>query len=107
MSLSIKKGDRVRVRCGRDKGRVSRVLEVFRGEDGHVEKLLVEHVNMIHRHTRAAANRQGGIIEREAPIHVSNVMLVDPKTEESTRYGVKIGEDGRKVRVSKKSGSVL
>jgi len=107
MSLAIRKGDSVRIRCGRDKGRVERVIEVIRDSNGKVSKLLIEHVNMKKRHTRATRDQSGGIVQKEAPIDVSNAMLVDPKTNVSTRFGSKIDENGRKVRVSRKSGDVL
>jgi len=107
MSLQIKKGDRVRVRTGRDKGRVERVLGVRRDTSGRVVKVLVEHVSMVRRHKRAAGRQQqqGGIQEQEAYIDVSNVMLVDPKNSQSTRFGVGQSPDGKKVRISRKSGS--
>ncbi|MCX7014302.1 MAG: 50S ribosomal protein L24 [Candidatus Sumerlaeota bacterium] len=106
MSLQIKKGDRVRVRTGRDKGRLERVLGVRRDARGRVVKVLVEHVNLVRRHQRAKGRQQqGGIQEKEAYIDVSNVMLVDPKNNLSTRFGVGEGAEGKKVRISRKSGS--
>jgi large subunit ribosomal protein L24 len=102
--LHIKKGDQVIVITGKDKGKKGQVLAAYPA-DGRV---LVEGVNMIKRHTNPnVANPQGGIIEREAPINASNVMIVDPKTGEPTRVGKKFLADGTKVRYAKKSGEVL
>jgi large subunit ribosomal protein L24 len=99
----IRKGDKVMVRAGRDKGRTGTVLRVL-GDD----RLLVENVNMVKRHTRPNPNRNvtGGIIDKEAPIHVSNVALLNSATGKGERVGFKILEDGRKVRVFKRSGEV-
>ncbi|BCJ87328.1 50S ribosomal protein L24 [Effusibacillus dendaii] len=102
--LHVKKGDQVKVISGKDKGKKGKILEAYPSEG----RVLVEGVNMIKRHTRAnAAYPQGGIIEREAPIHASNVMVLDPKTDEPTRTGKKILKDGKKVRYAKKSGEVI
>ena len=103
MAARVKKGDRVVVTTGRDKGKTGEVLGVM-PKDGRV---LVQGVNMIKRHTRASQTQQGGIIEREAPLHLSNVMLADPKTGEPTRVGFKVLDDGRKVPVAKRSGEVI
>ena len=103
MAARVKKGDRVVVTTGRDKGKTGEVLGVM-PKDGRV---LVQGVNMIKRHTRPSQTQQGGIIEREAPLHLSNVMLADPKTGEPTRVGFKVLDDGRKVRVAKRSGEVI
>lgn len=103
MAARVKKGDRVVVTTGRDKGKTGEVLGVT-PKDGRV---LVQGVNMIKRHTRPSQTQQGGIIEREAPLHLSNVMLADPKTGEPTRIGFKVLDDGRKVRVAKRSGEVI
>ncbi|HEX9625461.1 MAG TPA: 50S ribosomal protein L24 [Acidiferrobacterales bacterium] len=99
----IRKGDKVMVRAGRDKGKTGTVLRVL-GDD----RLLVESVNMVKRHTRPNPNRNvtGGIIDKEAPIHVSNVALLNGATGKGERVGFKILEDGRKVRVFKRSGEV-
>jgi large subunit ribosomal protein L24 len=108
MSLQIKKGDRVRVRTGKDKGSAGRILEVLRDKRGRVARVLVEHVNMVFRHKRSSSTQQqGGIVEQEAPINISNVMLIDPETNEATRFGSRIGEDGRRERVSRRSGKPL
>ena len=103
MKFKIKKGDKVVVITGRDKGRSGEVLRVLRDED----RVLVQGVNMIKRHTRPAAGQPGGIIEKEAAIHISNVAHLDPKSNKPTRVGYKFLEDGRKVRVAKRSGEVL
>jgi large subunit ribosomal protein L24 len=103
MAAKIKKNDRVVVLAGKDKGRQGNVVRVFPKEG----RLVVSGINMIKRHTRPSqADPQGGIRHREAPLHVSNVALVDPKTGEPTRVGFRI-EDGKKVRFAKKSGEVL
>jgi large subunit ribosomal protein L24 len=100
----IRKGDRVIVLAGRDRGRQGEVLRVLREE----RRVLVQGVNMVKRHTRPSAQTgTGGIIEKEAPVHISNVACIDPKTGQRTRVGYKHLEDGRKVRVAKRSGEVL
>jgi large subunit ribosomal protein L24 len=103
MSAKIKKGDRVVILAGRDKGRQGAVLKVLPKD----ERVLVEGLNIVHRHTRASqSDPQGGIKDKEAPLHVSNVALVDPKTGGPTRVGFRV-EDGKKVRFAKKSGEVI
>ncbi len=99
----IRKGDKVVVLAGKDKGKQGTVLRVF--EDDHV---LVENVNMIKRHTKPNLNKgvTGGIIDREAPIHLSNVALHNPATGKGERVGFRQMKDGTKVRVFKKSGEV-
>ena len=101
----IRKNDTVVVISGKDRGARGRVLRVMPQED----RILVEGVNMIKRHTRPNPQRniQGGIVERESPMHISNVALVDPETDKPTRVGSKVLEDGRRVRVAKRSGSVV
>ncbi|MDX1909136.1 MAG: 50S ribosomal protein L24 [Bacteroidia bacterium] len=103
--LHIKKGDLVRVIAGGDKGNTGRVLEVMPRE----MKALVEGVRMVSKHTKPSQkNPNGGIIQQEAPIHVSNLMLIDPATKQPTRIGRKRAEDGKGwVRVSKKSGEII
>jgi large subunit ribosomal protein L24 len=103
MKLKIKKGDKVVVRSGRDKGKSGEVLRVLPAE----ERVVVQGVNMVKRHTRQQPGQQGGIVEKEAAIHVSNVAHIDPKTQKPTRVGYRILEDGRKVRYAKRSGEVL
>ncbi|HCU23835.1 MAG TPA: 50S ribosomal protein L24 [Deltaproteobacteria bacterium] len=99
----IRKNDQVVVIAGRDKGKIGRVLRVFPGED----RVVVEKVSMVKRHTKPSAkNRQGGIIDKESSIHISNVMLLDPKSSERTRIGSKMA-DGKKIRVARKSGQAI
>ncbi|WP_319273048.1 50S ribosomal protein L24 [uncultured Draconibacterium sp.] len=102
--LHIKKGDTVVVIAGNSKGQKGRVLEVIRKTD----RAIVEGVNMMKKHTKPNAETpQGGIIEQEAPVHISNLMLVDPKTGEATRVGKKLNDDGKLVRISKKTGEEI
>lgn len=102
--LHIKKGDTVFVNSGEYKGQKGRVLEVNKNTD----RAIVEGINMMKKHTKPnAKNPDGGIIEQEAPIHVSNLMVVDPSTGEPVRIGRKIGGDGKLVRYSKKSGEEI
>ena len=99
----IRKGDNVVVLSGRERGKRGTVLRVIRKD----ERVLVQGVNMVKRHTRPTAQNAGGIVEKEAPLHISNVALVDPKLGKATRIGFKFLEDGRKVRVAKNSGEVI
>jgi large subunit ribosomal protein L24 len=103
MKLKIKKGDKVVVLTGRDKGKSGEVLNVRRAE----ARVVVQGVNMVKRHTRQAPGEPGGIIEKEAPVHISNVAHVDPRDDKPTRVGYRILEDGRKVRYAKRSGEIL
>ncbi len=103
MAQKIKKGDRVVVLTGRDKGAKGEVLKVLPAE----ERAIVDGVNKIKRHTAPSQTTQGGIVEKEASIHLSNLALIDPKDDKPTRVGFKTLEDGRKVRVAKRSGEVL
>lgn len=101
--MHVKKGDKVKVITGKDKGKEGIVLKAIPKK----ERVIVEGVNIVKKHVKPnPANPQGGIVSQEAPIHVSNVMLIDPKTGEPTRVGYKI-ENGKKVRVAKKSGAVI
>ena len=101
--LKIKSGDTVRVMAGDHKGSEGKVLKVLRDKN----KAIVEGVNMVSKHTKPSAkNPQGGIVKKEAPIHISNIALVDPKSKETTRTGVRT-EGDKKVRFSKKSNLVL
>ena len=102
MAAKIKKGDTVIVIAGRDKGRTGEVIEVRR-DDG---RALVRGVNMVKRHQRQDATHEGGIKHKEAPLHVSTVALVDPKSGGPTRVGFRM-EGGKKVRFAKKSGEVI
>ncbi len=99
----IRKGDNVTVVSGRDKGKSGSVLRVLQDD----ERLIVQGVNVVKRHMRASQTQAGGIVEKEASIHVSNVSLVDPDGGEPTRVGFRILEDGRKVRYAKRSGEVM
>ncbi len=103
MAAKIKKGDRVEVMTGRDKGKKGDVLKVFPAEN----RAIVQGVNLVKRHQRQTAQEQGGIVSKEAKIDMSNVALLDPKDNKPTRVGFKILNDGRKVRVSKRSGEVI
>ena len=101
--LKIKKGDRVKVITGGSKGKVGDVLRVLPKE----QRVVVSGVNMIKRHTKPSRTESGGIIEREATIHVSNVALLDPKSEKPTKVGFRFLEDGRKVRFARASGEII
>ena len=103
MSAKIRKGDRVVVTTGRDKGRKGEVLKVYPSE----RRALVSGVNVVKRHQRQTPRQQGGIVSKEAPIHLSNLAHVDPKTGEATRVGFKVLDDGRKVRFAKRSGDLI
>jgi large subunit ribosomal protein L24 len=103
--MSIRKNDQVIVRAGTDRGKRGRVLMVLAGKN----RVVVEGVNVIKRHTRPnpQKNIKGGIVEREASIHASNVMLIDPEENKATRIGHKLLPDGRRVRIGRKSGAVV
>ena len=102
--LHIKKNDTVVVLAGQDKGKTGKVLKVLVDEN----RALVEGVNMVSKSTKPSAkNPQGGIVKQEAPIHTSNLSLVDPKSGKPTRVGIKVAEDGKKVRIAKKSGEEI
>lgn len=102
--LHIKKGDTVFVNTGEYKGQKGRVLEVNRSSN----RAIVEGINLIKKHTKPnAKNPDGGIIEQEAPIHISNLMVIDPSSGEPTRIGRKIGDNQKLVRYSKKSGEEI
>ena len=99
----IRKGDKVVVLAGKDKGRTGEVVRVMPKED----KAVVRGVNMIRRHQKQTQSQEGGIITKEAPIHLSNIALADPKDGKPTRVGFQIQKDGKKVRVAKRSGEVI
>ncbi|MDP4204412.1 MAG: 50S ribosomal protein L24 [Bacteroidota bacterium] len=102
--LNIKKGDTVVITTGESKNQKGKVLQVLR----KTERAIIEGVNMVKKHARPSAkNPQGGIIEQEAPIHISNLMLVDPSTGTPTRVGRRLNEEGKLVRYSKKSGEEI
>jgi large subunit ribosomal protein L24 len=103
MAAKIKKGDRVVVLTGRDKGRTGEVVQVMPKD----ERALVRGANLVKRHQRQTANQEGGIISKEAPIHLSNLALADPKDGKPTRVGFRVLEDGRKVRFAKRSGDLI
>ena len=100
---NIKKGDKVIVTTGRDKGKKGEVLKMFPKED----RALVQGVNVVKRHQRQTQTQQGGIVNKESAIHLSNLAHVDPKSGGATRIGFKTLGDGRKVRFAKKSGEVI
>jgi len=103
IKLKIKTGDTVRVIAGDHKGSEGKVVSVDREKN----KAIVEGVNMVSKHTKPSAKSpQGGIVKKEAPIHISNISLIDPKSKKTTRVGMKV-EGDKKVRVSKKSNQVL
>jgi large subunit ribosomal protein L24 len=99
----IKRGDRVVVITGRDRGRQGEVLRVLRKDD----RVVVQGVNVVKRHQRPTAGHPGGILEKEAAIHISNVAHVDPASGQPTRVGFKTLDDGRKVRFAKRSGETI
>jgi large subunit ribosomal protein L24 len=100
----VRKGDTVIVVAGKERGKKGKVLRVLKDKG----RVLVEHINMIKKHQRPTQKlRQGGIIEREGTIHLSNVMLVDPQTGKPTRVGVRALADGKKARVARRSGEFI
>jgi large subunit ribosomal protein L24 len=103
LKFKIKKGDRVVVVAGRDKGKKGEVVRILAQED----RAIVRGVNLVQRHQRQSTTSEGGIISKEAPIHISNIAMLDPETDSATRVGFKTLEDGRKVRFAKKSGGVI
>jgi large subunit ribosomal protein L24 len=102
MAAKIKKGDKVEVIAGKDKGNRGTVLRVLPEKN----KVLVEELNMIKKHQKAMQNKEGGILDKEAPLHISNVMVVDPTDNRPCRVGFET-KDGKKKRVSKRTGAVL
>jgi len=104
MAQKIRKGDRVQVLTGRDKGRQGEVIRVMPAED----RALVQGINLVKRHQKPSGiGNPGGITEKEAPIHLSNLSLLDPQSGKPPRVGFKTLEDGKKVRVARASGEVL
>ena len=101
--FKIKKGDRVVVITGKDRRKTGEVLRVLRAAD----RVLVQGVNMVRRHQRPSGANPGGIVEKEASIHISNVAHIDPKTSEPTRVGYRMLEGERKVRFARRSGEVI
>jgi large subunit ribosomal protein L24 len=100
MAAKIRKGDKVVVLTGRDKGRTGEVVEV----NPRAARAVVRGVNLVKRHQRQSAQQEGGIISKELPVHLSNIAIADPKDGKPTRIGFKVGTDGGKVRVAKRSG---
>ena len=100
--FKIKKGDQVVVTTGRDKGRRGEVVEVRRTEN----RVLVQGCNIVKRHTRATQDNPGGIINKEAPLHISNVSLIDPDSGKATRIGYEV-KGGKKIRIARRSGKAL
>jgi large subunit ribosomal protein L24 len=103
MAAKIRKGDKVVVMTGRDKGRSGEVLQVMPDEG----RALVRGIAMVKRHQRQTPQQEGGIISKESPINLSNVMIVDPTDKKPTRVGFKVLTDGKKVRVSKRTGAEI
>ena len=104
MAAKIRKGDRVVVLTGKDRGKAGDVLRVIPEK----QRAVVQGVNIVRRHVRQSATEQGGIVSREAPIHISNIALVDRDADDKpTRVGFKFQDDGRKVRYAKRSGGVI
>ncbi|HEU5273256.1 MAG TPA: 50S ribosomal protein L24 [Xanthobacteraceae bacterium] len=103
MAAKIRKGDKVVVLAGRDRGRTGEVIEVRPSED----RALVRGVNMVKRHQRQTAQQEGGIISKELPVHLSNLAIADPKDGKPTRVGFKVQSDGKKIRIAKRSGAEI
>ena len=103
MSMKIKKGDKVIVITGKDKGKTGEVTKAMPKEN----KVIVSGINLAKRHQKPSQENAGGVVSKEMPIHVSNVALVDPKSGKATRVAVRVEEGGRKVRVAKRSGDVI
>ena len=103
MAAKIRKGDKVVVLAGRDKGRTGEVIEVRPDED----RAVVRGINMVKRHQRQTAQQEGGIISKELAVHLSNIALADPKDGKPTRVGFKVQPDGKKIRIAKRSGAEI
>ena len=103
MALKFKKGDKVIVSTGRDKGRSGTILKMFPDEN----RAIVQGINMVKRHQKQTQTVEGGIVSKEAPINLSNLMHEDPTDGKPTRVGFKLLNDGRKVRFAKRSGEVI
>lgn len=103
LKLKIRKGDKVVVRTGRDKGKVGEVLRVYPEEN----RALVQGVNVVRRHQKQTPGQEGGIVSKEMPIHISNIALRDPKDGKPTKVGYKLLKDGKKVRFARNSGEVI
>ena len=103
MAAKIKKGDKVVVMAGRDKGKTGEVRRVMPNEG----RAIVAGVNLVRRHTKQTPQTEGGILTKESPIHLSNLAIADPKSGKPTRVGFRVLDDGRKVRVAKRSGDLI
>ena len=103
MAAKIKKGDTVVVLTGRDKGKSGEVVQMLPADN----KALVRGINMVRRHQKQTQTQEAGVVAKEAPIHVSNIAIADPKDGKATRVGFKVREDGAKVRVAKRSGDLI
>lgn len=101
--FKVRKGDKVAVLAGRDKGKTGEVLRVLRKED----RVLVQGVNMVKRHQGPSQVSPGGIVEKEASIHISNVALIDPKSDRPTRIGYRFDDAGAKTRIARRSGEAI
>ncbi len=99
----LKKGDKVKVLTGKDKGKEGEILRVLRAND----RVIVAGINLVKKHTKPSAQSTGGIVEKELSVHISNVSAIDPKSGAATKIGYKTLKDGKKVRVARKSGEVL
>ena len=103
MAAKIKKGDKVVVLTGKDKGKSAQVLQVMPKEN----RAIVQGVNMVKRHTRPSAQGEGGIVAKEASIHLSNLAIADPKDDKPSKVGFKVEKDGSKLRIAKRSGETI
>ena len=103
MAARIRKGDKVVVLAGRDKGRSGEVIEIHT----RAERATVRGVNMVKRHQKQTAQQEGGIISKELPVHLSNIAIADPKDGKPTRVGFKFRPDGKKIRIAKRSGAEI
>lgn len=101
--MNFKTGDKVVIITGKDKGKEGTITKILRDEN----KVIVEGINIAKKHVKHQGNQPGSIVEVEAPIHASNVMIIDPKTKKGTRIGHEIDKKGKKIRVTKKSNSTL
>ncbi len=99
----LRKGDKVKVITGKDRGKEGEILRVLREKD----RVVVAGINMVKRHTKASAQSTGGIVEKELSIHISNVAAIDPKSGAATKVGYKVLKDGKKTRFARKSGEVI
>jgi large subunit ribosomal protein L24 len=102
MAAKIKKEDNVMIMAGKDRGKTGKVVAVLTKKN----RVVVEGLNMVKKHQKPAPNREGGIVDMEAPVHMSNVMIVDPSDNKPTRVGFEV-RDGQKLRVSRRTGTVL